>query len=155
MEGISCGQHAMKGTKRKLHTLDGGKSRNEDDKKPRGQQKQKKDKKQKQKRKKDKKQTQTRTQTQGGAAGEGIVTVWPQHVPAARSIFAEGFSIPDVGFQGTMMTYESNIVFVMRYMVDRDLVGCSWLTLPAGKWRQRPWQSGGRCTCGSAHPAAW
>ena len=66
-----------------------------------------------------------------------IVTVWPQHVPAARSIFAEGFSIPDVGFQGTMMTYESNIVFVMRYMVDAKIVGANWVTLPAGKYLAR------------------
>ena len=46
-----------------------------------------------------------------------VVTVWPQHVPAARGICQEGFTIPDVGRQDNMLTYESNIVFVMRYMV--------------------------------------
>ncbi len=51
------------------------------------------------------------------------VTVWPQHVPAARAICQEGFTIPDVGRQESMLTFESNIVFVMRYMVDAKLVG--------------------------------
>ena len=31
----------------------------------------------------------------------------------------------------------------MRFMVDRDIVGCNWLSLTQGKWRQRPWTSSG------------
>ena len=27
-------------------------------------------------------------------------------------------------------------------MVDRDIVGCSWVTLPPNTWKARPWQSG-------------
>lgn len=32
-------------------------------------------------------------------------------------------------------------VVALRYMVDRGIVGCSWVTCPASKWRARPWQS--------------
>ena len=66
-----------------------------------------------------------------------IVTVWPQHVPAARGICSDGFTIPNVGHQDGMLTYESNIVFVMRYMVDAKIVGANWVTLPAGKYLTR------------------
>jgi len=31
----------------------------------------------------------------------------------------------------------------MRFMVDRDIQGMSWLSLTAGKWRARPWTSEG------------
>ena len=44
----------------------------------------------------------------------------------------EGFTIPDVGRQEDMLTFESNVVFVMRYIVDAKIVGANWVTLPAG-----------------------
>lgn len=31
-------------------------------------------------------------------------------------------------------TYESNVLFVMRYMVDHDIVGASWVELPSGTY---------------------
>lgn len=31
-------------------------------------------------------------------------------------------------------TYESNVLFVMRYMVDHDIVGASWVELPCGTY---------------------
>jgi DNA polymerase delta subunit 1 len=37
-----------------------------------------------------------------------------------------------VGRQEDMLTFESNVVFVMRYMVDAKIVGANWVTLPAG-----------------------
>ncbi len=33
-----------------------------------------------------------------------------------------------------MLTFESNVVFVMRYMVDAKIVGANWVTLPAGAY---------------------
>lgn len=33
--------------------------------------------------------------------------------------------------------YENNIDFDIRFMVDTQVVGCSWIELPAGKWRLR------------------
>ncbi|XP_024939550.1 DNA polymerase delta catalytic subunit isoform X2 [Cephus cinctus] len=34
-------------------------------------------------------------------------------------------------------SFESNIDFDVRFMVDTSLVGCSWVKLPAGKWKLR------------------
>lgn len=33
--------------------------------------------------------------------------------------------------------YESNMDFETRFMVDRDVVGCNWIELPAGKYTVR------------------
>ena len=35
-------------------------------------------------------------------------------------------------------TYESNVEFVVRFMVDRNIPGCGWTGLPARKWVRRP-----------------
>ncbi|XP_031548890.1 DNA polymerase delta catalytic subunit-like [Actinia tenebrosa] len=42
-------------------------------------------------------------------------------------------SYPERGYS----TYESNIDFEVRYMVDSDVVGCNWIEVPAGKYRVR------------------
>ncbi|XP_069461450.1 DNA polymerase delta catalytic subunit isoform X2 [Ambystoma mexicanum] len=34
-------------------------------------------------------------------------------------------------------SYEANIDFEIRFMVDSDVVGCNWIELPAGKYRLR------------------
>lgn len=33
--------------------------------------------------------------------------------------------------------YESNVAYVMRYMVDADIVGANWVTLPKGSYLTR------------------
>lgn len=33
-----------------------------------------------------------------------------------------------------MRTYESDILFVMRFMIDTNLVGCSWVRVEPGKY---------------------
>jgi len=38
---------------------------------------------------------------------------------------------------GGVMTYESNVMFALRFMIDRGVQGCSWLEIPAGKWCRR------------------
>jgi DNA polymerase family B, exonuclease domain len=35
------------------------------------------------------------------------------------------------------MTYESNVLFTLRWMVDAGVVGGSWIELPAGSWIRR------------------
>ena len=37
-------------------------------------------------------------------------------------------------------TYESNVEFVVRFMVDMNIPGCGWTGLPARKWVRRPTQ---------------
>ena len=49
-----------------------------------------------------------------------------------------GFVFSDNTAQPTAFsTYESNIPFVMRFMVDTHMTGVNWIELPAGKWSLR------------------
>lgn len=64
----------------------------------------------------------------------------PNLVPKARSILQNGFHCP--GFsEKNYMTYESNVPFVLRYMVDNNIVGSNWLTIPKDRFRSRVEQS--------------
>lgn len=61
----------------------------------------------------------------------------PSLVPAAKRAFDEGIMIPNYGSIGGQ-TYESNVAFVLRYMIDNDISGANWIELPAGKYTIRP-----------------
>lgn len=34
------------------------------------------------------------------------------------------------------MTYESNVLFALRFMIDCNVVGGNWIEVPAGKYRK-------------------
>lgn len=54
----------------------------------------------------------------------------PMQVPTLRDILEGG-----IAWNGhPLMTYESNILFPLRFMVDTKIVGCSWVRLPPGKY---------------------
>lgn len=36
----------------------------------------------------------------------------------------------------SFLTYESNILFALRFMIDRDIVGGNWIEIPAGKYKK-------------------
>jgi DNA polymerase delta subunit 1 len=64
----------------------------------------------------------------------------PGLVPTLKRIMEEGINLPGIkavdgaGNAGMMPVYqafECNVPFVLRFMVDRDLSGAGWLTLPA------------------------
>ena len=58
-----------------------------------------------------------------------IMMAGPQLVATARTVLERGFRCP--GFsERQFQTYESNVPFELRYMVDNDIVGCNWLELP-------------------------
>ena len=71
-----------------------------------------------------------------------VVVALPTMVPTARRVLEQGISVPRLGTV-QLDTFESNCQFVLRYMVDRDIVGVNWLTIPAGTWRARPWSDNG------------
>lgn len=52
----------------------------------------------------------------------------PQHMSMARRILESGINFPRIG-PCTFLTYESDVSFVMRYMVDSGIVGANWITL--------------------------
>lgn len=54
-------------------------------------------------------------------------------VSKIRETFEKGFSLNDIDFDSR--TYESSIDFKLRFMVDKDMGGMSWMTLPGGKFK--------------------
>eukprot|EP01105_Mastigella_eilhardi_P019880 TRINITY_DN4697_c0_g1_i1.p1 TRINITY_DN4697_c0_g1~~TRINITY_DN4697_c0_g1_i1.p1 ORF type:complete len:1087 (-),score=272.85 TRINITY_DN4697_c0_g1_i1:125-3088(-) len=63
-----------------------------------------------------------------------ICTSLPKQVPVARGILEAGMC-----WHGTpMRTYESDILFALRFMIDTNLVGCSWVRVEAGRYRPVP-----------------
>lgn len=67
-----------------------------------------------------------------------IVVASPPMVATCRRLLEQGLPVMG-GAQHCFETYESNWAYTLRYMVDREITGCSWATLKAGCWRQRPW----------------
>ena len=65
-----------------------------------------------------------------------VYMAMPGLVPAARRILEDGFTVPGVGSQ-QYQCFEANMPFVLRYMIDNDVVGCNWLELPPGSYALR------------------
>ena len=69
----------------------------------------------------------------------GISTFWrlytkqPSFVAKLRTFFDKGqfFMNKRVGQYGT---YESNMPFALRFMIDKKLGGMSWVSIPGGKY---------------------
>ena len=66
-----------------------------------------------------------------------VIVGIPALVATARRVCERGLTMG--GRLGTKQfhTYESNIPFVLRFMVDKGLSGGGWLTLPAGSYEVR------------------
>lgn len=69
-----------------------------------------------------------------------IYTALPNFVPTARNILQNGFEVPGTIPRREYLCYESNTPFVLRFMIDQDIVGCNWLEVPAGMVE---WEWGG------------
>ncbi|MEW5314891.1 MAG: hypothetical protein WDW38_006353 [Sanguina aurantia] len=59
-----------------------------------------------------------------------IVCGMPNVATAARSLLESGFSVDNT--MHSFKTFESNVLFTLRFMVDTKIVGGNWLELPAG-----------------------
>eukprot|EP01127_Copromyxa_protea_P018831 TRINITY_DN6007_c0_g1_i1.p1 TRINITY_DN6007_c0_g1~~TRINITY_DN6007_c0_g1_i1.p1 ORF type:complete len:1070 (-),score=207.54 TRINITY_DN6007_c0_g1_i1:89-3298(-) len=59
----------------------------------------------------------------------------PGHVPTARTILEDGLAVRGVNCVVSYYTFESNIAFVLRFMIDWDIGGGSWLEVPANKYK--------------------
>ncbi|KAJ2517092.1 DNA-directed DNA polymerase delta [Coemansia sp. RSA 1939] len=57
-------------------------------------------------------------------------------VRPVSQIVKRGFNVPGTGTYSAT-AYESNLEFIVRFMVDTDIVGASWVELPAGKYTVR------------------
>ncbi|GAX78824.1 hypothetical protein CEUSTIGMA_g6261.t1 [Chlamydomonas eustigma] len=72
---------------------------------------------------------------QGGAQKDfiRIVMSLPNYVTPARSLIENGLKVGDFGdIRST--TYESNVLYALRFMIDMNVVGGNWVELPAGKY---------------------
>ncbi|XP_030845110.1 DNA polymerase delta catalytic subunit isoform X1 [Strongylocentrotus purpuratus] len=65
-----------------------------------------------------------------------ITMAYPKLIAPARRLLEAGLSVPPYPHRG-YQTYESNIDFEIRFMVDADVVGCNWIEVPAGTYRVR------------------
>lgn len=66
-----------------------------------------------------------------------IYVTMPSLVPTVKRLLDDGFTIPGIGLVKGQ-TYESNVPFVLRFMIDADINGSNWLELPANTYSVRP-----------------
>uniref|UniRef100_A0A2N9HA95 DNA polymerase n=1 Tax=Fagus sylvatica TaxID=28930 RepID=A0A2N9HA95_FAGSY len=64
-----------------------------------------------------------------------IVVALPAMVPNCRGILDRGIQIDGFGMK-SFMTYESNVLFALRFMIDCNIVGGNWIDVPAGKYKK-------------------
>lgn len=58
----------------------------------------------------------------------------PRNVPKVRAVFESGECSFLGLFPDIVPTFESNIVYVLRFMIDTKVVGMNWIEIPAGKY---------------------
>ncbi|CAI9108744.1 OLC1v1008422C1 [Oldenlandia corymbosa var. corymbosa] len=63
-----------------------------------------------------------------------IVVALPTMVASCRGILDRGIQIDGLGVK-SFMTYESNVLFALRFMIDCDIVGGNWIEIPVGKYK--------------------
>jgi len=56
-----------------------------------------------------------------------IYVFLPSYVSVLREIFEKGFAVGEFRFPN--LTFESNIPFELRYIIDSDIVGMGWVKL--------------------------
>ncbi|KAJ6737291.1 DNA polymerase CATALYTIC SUBUNIT [Salix viminalis] len=64
-----------------------------------------------------------------------IVVALPTMVAGCRGILEKGIQIDGLGMKN-FLTYESNVLFALRFMIDCNVVGGNWIEVPAGKYRK-------------------
>ncbi|KAL7255247.1 hypothetical protein ACSBR1_009413 [Camellia fascicularis] len=64
-----------------------------------------------------------------------IVVALPTMITSCRGILDRGIQIDGLGTK-SFMTYESNVLFALRFMIDCNIVGGNWIEVPAGKYRK-------------------
>ncbi|MCL7051574.1 hypothetical protein MKW94_017829 [Papaver nudicaule] len=64
-----------------------------------------------------------------------IVVALPTMVASCRGILEKGIYIDGIGTK-SFTTYESNVLFALRFMIDCNIVGGNWIEVPAGKYKK-------------------
>lgn len=74
-------------------------------------------------------------QQQGSQPFLKIVVALPTMVASCRGILDRGIQIEGLGMK-SFMTYESNVLFALRFMIDCNIVGGNWIEVPCGKYKK-------------------
>ncbi|XP_075498392.1 DNA polymerase delta catalytic subunit [Primulina tabacum] len=74
-------------------------------------------------------------QQQSSQAFLKIVVALPTMVTSCRGILDRGIQIDGLGMK-SFMTYESNVLFALRFMIDCNIVGGNWIEISAGKYKK-------------------
>ncbi|CAN6476022.1 unnamed protein product [Victoria cruziana] len=64
-----------------------------------------------------------------------IVVALPTIVASCRGILERGIQIDGLGLK-SFITYESNVLFALRFMIDCNIVGGNWIEVPSGRYRR-------------------
>ncbi|KAL2347216.1 hypothetical protein Fmac_001216 [Flemingia macrophylla] len=64
-----------------------------------------------------------------------IVVALPTMVASCRGILDRGIQLDGLGMK-SFLTYESNVLFALRFMIDCNVVGGNWIEVPAGKYKK-------------------
>lgn len=68
-----------------------------------------------------------------------ITVAMPTHIPTLKRIMEDGIELPGVTSEGENQypAFECNVPFVLRYMIDKDIAGAGWMTLPKRTYQLR------------------
>uniref|UniRef100_G3PHJ9 DNA polymerase delta catalytic subunit n=1 Tax=Gasterosteus aculeatus aculeatus TaxID=481459 RepID=G3PHJ9_GASAC len=83
-----------------------------------------------------------------------ITMAMPRLIAPAKRLLEQGFKFGAFPMQG-YQSYEANIDFEIRFMVDSDVVGCCWIELPKSKYRVREEKSMGVSLCQYEVDVGW
>ena len=75
-----------------------------------------------------------------------ITVTVPNMVATLRTIMERGVDTPGVGLQ-SFPTFESNVLYPLRFMIDTDIVGGNWIEFPAGTYALAGAAGQRRSTC--------
>ncbi|KAK2445058.1 recovery protein [Trifolium repens] len=64
-----------------------------------------------------------------------IIVALPTMVASCRGILDRGIQLDGLGMK-SFMTYESNVLFALRFMIDCNIVGGNWIEVPVGKYNK-------------------
>jgi DNA polymerase delta subunit 1 len=65
----------------------------------------------------------------------------PAFIAACKRVFKEGFHVQGLGNVSCSQTFESNIPFPLRFMIDAQIQGGSWMELPKASYTMRGFSS--------------
>ncbi|KAF9499463.1 hypothetical protein BDN71DRAFT_1442132 [Pleurotus eryngii] len=64
-----------------------------------------------------------------------LTLIQPRILPKLRGVFERGECSYQDLFPGPIATFESNIQFPLRFMIDAKVLGMNWIEVPAGKYK--------------------